>query len=95
MTEMKDSNGNRITATYVAGTGKLDEVYDTLAPRLRRYFALQKANDAEAEELLHRTMLQLHASRGRFLRGADVTPWAFALAKTLRDSKVRRATRPS
>ncbi len=30
MTEMKDANGNKITATYVAGTGKLNEVFDSL-----------------------------------------------------------------
>ena len=39
MTEMKDSNGNRITATYVAGTGKLNEVYDTLGLAAKFFYA--------------------------------------------------------
>src|SRR5436190_12472985 len=39
MTEMKDSNGNRITASYVAGTGKLNEIYDTLGLAAKFFYA--------------------------------------------------------
>ncbi|NWG14296.1 MAG: hypothetical protein HXY20_12250 [Acidobacteria bacterium] len=41
LTEMKDRNGNQIKATYVAGTGKLDRVEDTLGTAAIFYYDAQ------------------------------------------------------
>jgi RNA polymerase sigma-70 factor (ECF subfamily) len=57
------------------------ELYDRLAPRLLGYLSRQTRDLGRAQDLLQQTMLQLHRQRGRFYRGAEVTPWAFAIAR--------------
>jgi len=69
------------------------ELYDVLAPKLYKYLVRQTRDDAAAEDLLQHAMLQLHATRGRFLRGADVIPWAFAIARRLFIDGYRRKKR--
>jgi len=69
------------------------ELYDVLAPRLYRYLLRQTREAAGAEDLLQQTFLKLHASRARFLRGGDVLPWAFAIARRLFIDGYRRHQR--
>lgn len=69
------------------------ELYDALAPRLYGYLLRQTRNTARAEDLLQQTFLQMHCARGRFVRGADVVPWAFAIARRLLIDGVRRSGR--
>jgi RNA polymerase sigma-70 factor, ECF subfamily len=65
-------------------------LYDALAPRLHTFFLRQVRDGARAEDLLQQTMLQIHCARGRFLTGADVFPWAFAIARRLAIDGFRR-----
>src|SRR5262249_25338142 len=58
-------------------------LYDLLAPRLYGFLMRQTRNPARAEDLVQQTLLQIHCARGRFIRGAKVTPWAFAIARRL------------
>ena len=79
---------------YAAGDDvAFGEVYDALAPRLYGYLLRQTRDAARSEDLLQQTMLQIHAVRGRFLRGADVVPWAFAIARRLLIDSYRRRKR--
>jgi RNA polymerase sigma-70 factor (ECF subfamily) len=79
---------------YAVGEDKaFGDVYDELAPRLYRYLLRQTRDRGRAEDLLQQTMLQIHCSRGRFLLGADVTPWAFAIARRLLIDSIRRRKR--
>lgn len=68
-------------------------VYDALAPRLYGYLLRQTRNRARAEDLLQQTLLHIHRARDRFIPGAEVTPWAFAIARRLVIDAVRRAQR--
>lgn len=68
-------------------------VYDALAPRLYGYLLRQTRDRARAEDLLQQTMLHIHRARARFIRGAEVTPWAFAIARRLLVDSVRRGRR--
>ncbi|HEX8794939.1 MAG TPA: RNA polymerase sigma factor [Polyangiaceae bacterium] len=68
-------------------------VYDTLAPRLYGYLVRQTREVARAEDLLQQTMLQIHRARSSFITGAEVTPWAFAIARRLLVDSVRRGRR--
>lgn len=68
-------------------------VYDALAPRLYGYLFRQTRDRARAEDLLQQTLLQIHRARDRFIRGAEVTPWAFAIARRLLIDNVRRGKR--
>jgi RNA polymerase sigma-70 factor (ECF subfamily) len=69
------------------------ELYDLLSPRLYRYLLRQTRDRGRAEDLLQQTMLQIHCSRARFLRGSDVTPWAYAIARRLLIDGIRRRKR--
>jgi RNA polymerase sigma-70 factor, ECF subfamily len=81
---------------YAAGDDDVfGEVYDALAPRLFGYLFRQTHDRERAADLLQQTMLQIHANRGRFLRGADVVPWAFAIARRLLIDSYRRRRRES
>ena len=66
------------------------ELYDLLAPRLYEYLMGRVRNRAYAEDLVQQTFLQLHRARGTFLAGADVRPWAFAIARRLMIDGFRR-----
>jgi RNA polymerase sigma-70 factor (ECF subfamily) len=69
------------------------ELYDALAPRLLGYLVRQTRDRARAEDLVQQTFFHIHKARGRFLRGAEVTPWAFAIARRLLIDGVRRTKR--
>lgn len=69
------------------------ELYDLLSPRLFGYLMRQTRSRARAEDLLQQTLLQMHNARGRFIPGAEVTPWAFAIARRLLIDSVRRGKR--
>ncbi len=58
-------------------------VYDALAPRLLAFLLRKTRDRAQAEDLLQQTFLQMHCARETYVTGADVVPWAFAIARRL------------
>jgi RNA polymerase sigma-70 factor (ECF subfamily) len=73
-------------------------VYDEVAPRLERFLHRHLREKAAVEDLIQQTFLQMHGARGSFIIGAEVLPWAFAIARRLmidsgRKSKMRREER--
>lgn len=70
------------------------EVYSLLAPRLQAFLWRRTRDSARAEELVHDTFLRMHASRRHFARGAEVTPWAFAIARRLLIDDHRKSRPP-
>jgi RNA polymerase sigma-70 factor (ECF subfamily) len=73
--------------------GAFGDLYDLLAPRLYGYLLRQTRNTARAEDLVQQTFLQMHCARGRFIAGADVVPWAFAIGRRLMIDGMRRGKR--
>ncbi len=69
------------------------QVYDALAPRLYGYLLRQTRDRARTEDLLQQTMLHIHRARDRFIAGAEVKPWAFAIARRLLVDEIRRGRR--
>jgi len=69
------------------------EVYDGLAPRLQSFLQRYTHDRARAEDVVQQTMLQIHRARGRFEPGAQVVPWAFAIARRLLIDSHRRGGR--
>ena len=65
-------------------------VYDLIAPRLYGFLLRQSRSPARSEDLVQQTLLQMHCARGRFIRGAPVTPWAFAIARRLLIDEMRK-----
>lgn len=92
--EARDSERDRANAAmerYARGEDEaFSELYDSLAPRLRRYLLRASRDPGWADDLLQQTMLQIHRARGRFIAGAEVLPWAFAIARRLLIDGVRR-----
>jgi RNA polymerase sigma-70 factor, ECF subfamily len=75
---------NAAMERYARGEDQaFSELYDSLAPRLRRYLLRASRDPGWADDLLQQTMLQIHRARGRFIAGAEVLPWAFAIARRL------------
>jgi len=69
---------------YAAGDDTaFARVYDEVAPRLLRHLRRHVACKAIVEDLVQQTFLQMHRARGRFVPGAEVVPWAFAIAMRL------------
>jgi RNA polymerase sigma-70 factor (ECF subfamily) len=68
-------------------------VYDALSPRLYGYLLRQTRQRARADDLLQQTMLHIHRARASFIPGAEVTPWAFAIARRLLVDGMRRGKR--
>ena len=69
------------------------EVYDRLAPRLFGFLLKYTRDHAKVEDVVQQTMLQMHRNRGRFMPGAEVIPWAFAIARRLLIDSFRRGGR--
>jgi RNA polymerase sigma-70 factor (ECF subfamily) len=79
---------------YAAGDdASFAAVYDALAPRLYGYLVRQTRETARAEDILQQTLLQIHRARASFIPGAEVMPWAFAIARRLLVDSVRRGRR--
>src|SRR5215472_14293870 len=79
---------------YAAGDdAAFPSVYDAVAPRLYGYLLRQTRDRARAEDLLQQTMLHIHRARIRFIAGAEVMPWAFAIARRLLLDGLRRNKR--
>jgi RNA polymerase sigma-70 factor, ECF subfamily len=68
-------------------------LYDHLAPRLHSYLLRRTGNRAQTEDLLQQTLLQMHCARGRFIPGARVLPWMYAIANRLIIDAFRKSGR--
>ncbi len=89
-----DAPANRAMDRYAQGDDTaFSELYDALAHRLYAYLLRQTKNNARAEDLVQQTFLQIHCARGRFIPGANVVPWACAIARRLLIDGVRRSGR--
>jgi len=85
---------NAAMERYAQGEDQaFSELYDSLAPRLHRYLLRSSRDPARADDLLQETMLRIHRARGRFIAGAEVLPWAFAIARRLHIDSARRSKR--
>jgi len=69
------------------------ELYDLLSPKLLGFLYRQTRDRARAEDLVQQTFLQMHCARETYVTGADVVPWAFAIARRLAIDSYRRTKR--
>lgn len=65
-------------------------LYDMLAPRLFAFAFRQLRDAAATEDVVQQAMLQMHCARDRFISGADVIPWAFAITRRILVDRFRR-----
>ena len=68
-------------------------VYDQVAPRLERFLRRHMREKTAVEDIVQQTFLQMHNARGTFIIGAEVMPWAFAIARRLMIDSGRKLRR--
>jgi RNA polymerase sigma-70 factor (ECF subfamily) len=94
MPEAWKASASAAMARYACGDEKaFATLYDLLAPRLFAFLLRRTRNTSLAEDLLQQTFLQIHSARRNFSRGAEVTPWAYAIARHLLVDALRRDAR--
>jgi RNA polymerase sigma-70 factor (ECF subfamily) len=87
-------DASRAMERYARGeAAAFSELYDLLAPRLSSFLLRRTHDKARAEDLLQQTFLQMHSARRHFCEGADVVPWAFAIARRLLIDLYRKSGR--
>jgi RNA polymerase sigma-70 factor (ECF subfamily) len=87
-------NASRAMDRYARGdSAAFSDLYDLLAPRLSSFLLRRTHDSARAEDLLQQTFLQMHCARQHFSGGADVVPWAFAIARRLLIDTYRKSGR--
>jgi len=64
-----------------------------LSPQLYRFFAVQFASRADADDLLQETWLRIHKARHTYRAGEPVLPWFYAIARNIRVDHFRKASR--
>jgi RNA polymerase sigma-70 factor (ECF subfamily) len=85
---------NQAMDRYASGDAEaFSELYDLLSPRLYAFLLRQTKNAVRAEDLLQQTLLQIHCARASYSTGADVVPWAFAIARRLVIDGYRKSRR--
>lgn len=66
---------------------------DRLSPKLHRFFQLQTANRADADDLLQEAWLRIHRVRHTYRPGRPLLPWIYAIARRVRVDHYRKAVR--
>jgi RNA polymerase sigma-70 factor (ECF subfamily) len=89
-----DAAANQAMDAYAEGDdAALGDLYNALGPRLYGFLLRRTRNVQHAEDLVQETFLNIHRARGQFARGADVVPWAFAIARRLCIDEARHGQR--
>ena len=89
--EPSDRAADAAMERYAAGDDTaFAELYDHVAPRLYAYLLRRTRERERAEDLAQQTLLHMHRARGRFIPGASVLPWMYAIAHRLLIDTVRR-----
>src|SRR5438270_13130345 len=84
----------RLMERYVDGdAAAFRALYALLAPKLYGYLAKMTRDRAVADDLLQQTFLKVHRARGAWVRGADPTPWIYAIAHRTFLDEARRVQR--
>jgi RNA polymerase sigma-70 factor (ECF subfamily) len=83
-----------LMARYVDGdAAAFRELYAAIAPRLLGYLMKMAKSRALADDLLQLTFLKVHRARSAYVRGADPTPWIYAIAHRTFIDETRRKKR--
>jgi len=64
-----------------------------VSPQLHRFFVLQLASRADADDLLQETWLRIHQARHTYRAGEPVLPWFYAIARHIRVDHYRKVSR--
>lgn len=89
-----DANLEALMARYQAGDfAAAADLVDQISPQLHRFFIVQFASRADADDLLQETWLRIHKVRQTYRPGEPVLPWLYAIARYIRIDHYRKAMR--
>jgi len=89
-----DGNPEVLMARYQAGDfGAARALIARVSPQLHRFFQLQSANRADANDLLQEAWLRIHRVRHTYQPGRPLLPWIYAIARRVRVDHYRKALR--
>jgi RNA polymerase sigma-70 factor (ECF subfamily) len=89
-----DGNSEVLMSRYQAGDlAAAHLLIDRVSPQLHRFFELQSASAADADDLLQEAWLRIHRVRHTYQRGRPVLPWIYAIARRVRVDHYRKAVR--
>jgi RNA polymerase sigma-70 factor (ECF subfamily) len=87
---------DRAMARYANGEdAAFEEVYAAVAPRVTKYLRARVRDRRAVDDLVVRTFVVMHEGRASFFVGAEVTPWALAIAERLAEAYEASARRTS
>lgn len=88
------SNPEELMARYQAGDfTAARRLIERLSPQLRRFFLVEFASRAHADDLLQETWLRIHRVRHTYRVGKPLLPWLYAIARYVRVDHYRRVRR--
>ena len=88
------NNIDEAMGRYAQGEARaFDLVYEAVAPRLEAYLRRHVREKSHVEDVIQQTFLHMHRARGSFIVGAEVLPWAFAIARRLMIDSARKRWR--
>jgi RNA polymerase sigma-70 factor (ECF subfamily) len=89
-----DGDPEVLMARYQAGDfAAARSLIVRVSPQLHRFFELQSANRADADDLLQEAWLRIHRVRHTYQRGRPLLPWIYAIARRVRVDHYRKAVR--
>ena len=74
---------------YAAAT----DLIGRISPQLHRFFLVQPASRADADDLLQETWLRIHKVRHTYRPGEPALPWFYAIARYVRVDHYRKSVR--
>jgi RNA polymerase sigma-70 factor, ECF subfamily len=89
-----DPNLETLMARYQAGDfTAASALIKIVSPQLHRFFIVQIASRADADDLVQETWLRIHRVRHTYRQGEPVLPWFYAIARYIRIDHYRKAVR--
>lgn len=90
----RDDDLDMLMARYQQGDlAAATTLVGRISPQLHRFFAVQQASRADADDLLQETWLRIHKVRHTYRRGEPVLPWLYAIARHVRVDHFRKTIR--
>jgi RNA polymerase sigma-70 factor (ECF subfamily) len=89
-----ESNLEILMARYQQGDyAAVSDLIGRVSPQLHRFFLVQSASRADADDLLQETWLRIHKVRHTYRPGEAALPWFYAIARYVRVDHYRKSVR--
>jgi RNA polymerase sigma factor (sigma-70 family) len=89
--EVAEDSDEALMERFCTGeAAAFDALFARYSPPIHRYLRRLVSDDAAAQDLTQTTFLSLVRARGRYLKGAPLKPWLYAIATNAARDQLRR-----